>query len=138
MNLSLSFEFLSAAIFDSNTGGSCLMRISLVRISLLRFFKTFHKYLPNAKFGLFISLVQLFCYLFHYLLQFALCQLILGYLFHYCEYLTNATFPQAQKALCSLKIVHHIVLRNPNLKFQIFRQNQCQLQGFDFHFTILG
>ena len=23
--------------------------------------------------------------------------LILGYLFHYCQYLANATFPQAQK-----------------------------------------
>ena len=34
------------------------MRISLVRISLLRFFKTFHKYLPYANFGLFISLVR--------------------------------------------------------------------------------
>ena len=34
------------------------MRISLVQISLLRFFKTFHKYLTNANFGLFISLVR--------------------------------------------------------------------------------
>ena len=38
------------------TGGSHLMRISLVLISLLRFFKTFHKYLPYANFGLFILL----------------------------------------------------------------------------------
>ena len=30
----------------------------LMRISLLRFFKTFHKYLAYAFFGLFISLVQ--------------------------------------------------------------------------------
>ena len=36
------------------------MRISLVRISLSRFFKTFHKYLPHANSGLFISLVQFF------------------------------------------------------------------------------
>ena len=33
------------------------MRISLLRISLLRFFKTFHKNLPYANFGLYISLV---------------------------------------------------------------------------------
>jgi hypothetical protein len=43
-----------------HTESSRLMRISLVRISLLRFFKTFHKYLPYANFGLFISLVQFF------------------------------------------------------------------------------
>ena len=36
-----------------NTGSSCLMRILLLRISLLRFFKKFHKYLPYADFGLF-------------------------------------------------------------------------------------
>ena len=35
-------------------------RISLVRISLLHFLKTFHKYLPYANFGLFISLAQFF------------------------------------------------------------------------------
>ena len=34
------------------------MRISLLRISLLRFFKTFHKNLPYANFGLYISLVR--------------------------------------------------------------------------------
>jgi hypothetical protein len=44
----------------THTEGSRLMRISLVRISLLQFFKTFHKYLPYANFGLFISLVQYF------------------------------------------------------------------------------
>ena len=43
-----------------NTEGSCLMRISLVRMLLLWFFKTFRKYLPYANFGLFISLVQFF------------------------------------------------------------------------------
>ena len=32
---------------------SRLIRISLVRISLLQFFKTFHKYLPYVNFGLF-------------------------------------------------------------------------------------
>ena len=42
------------------TGGSRLMRISLVRISLLRFFKTFQKYLPYANFGLFFSLLRIF------------------------------------------------------------------------------
>ena len=42
------------------TGDFCLMRISLVRISLLRFFKTFHKYLPYANFGLLILLLQFF------------------------------------------------------------------------------
>ena len=40
-------------IIAESTGGSRLMRISLLRISLLRFFKTFHKYLPYANFGLF-------------------------------------------------------------------------------------
>ena len=34
------------------------MRISLVRISLLRFFKTFQKYLAYAFLGLFISLLR--------------------------------------------------------------------------------
>ena len=34
------------------------MRISLLRFSLLRFFKTFPKYLPYANFGLFFSLVR--------------------------------------------------------------------------------
>jgi hypothetical protein len=36
------------------------MRISLVRISLLRFFKTFQKYLAYAFLGLFISLLRFF------------------------------------------------------------------------------
>ena len=47
-----TIAFLQVALF---TGGSRLMQISL-----LRFFKTFHKYLPYANFGLFISLVQFF------------------------------------------------------------------------------
>ena len=34
------------------------MRISLVRISLLRFFKTFQKYLAYALLGLYISLLR--------------------------------------------------------------------------------
>ena len=42
------------------TGDPCLMRISLLQISLVRFFKTFHKYLAYAFFGLFISLVRIF------------------------------------------------------------------------------
>ena len=45
---------------STSTEGPRLMRISLVRISLLRFFKTFLKYLPYANFWLFISLVQFF------------------------------------------------------------------------------
>ena len=36
------------------------MRISLVRISLLRLFKIFHKYLPNANFGLFYFICAIF------------------------------------------------------------------------------
>ena len=44
------------------TGSSRLMRISLLRISLLRFFKTFQTYLANAFFGLFISLMQFLGY----------------------------------------------------------------------------
>ena len=38
------------------------MRISLLRISLLAFFKTFQKYLAYAFFGLIISLLQSLCY----------------------------------------------------------------------------
>ena len=38
------------------------MRISLVRISLLRFFKTFYKYLAYAFLELFISLLRVLCY----------------------------------------------------------------------------
>ena len=48
-------------IKDLHTEGSHLMRISLVRISLLRFFKTFQTYLAYAFLGLFISLL-LFLY----------------------------------------------------------------------------
>ena len=54
------------------------MRISLVQISLLRFFKTFHKYLPYANFGLFISLVRFFG-------QNIWLMRFFGYLFHYCD-----------------------------------------------------
>ena len=39
------------------TGGPRLMRISLVQILLLQFFKTIHKYLAYAFLGLFISLL---------------------------------------------------------------------------------
>ena len=58
------------------------MRISLVRISLLRFFKTFHEYLPYANLWLFISLLRFFWakyladaifWLSILLLRFALC-----------------------------------------------------------------
>ena len=45
-------ELCSANVL-SYTEGSRLMRTSL-----LRFFKTFHKYLPYANFGLFSSLMQ--------------------------------------------------------------------------------
>ena len=72
----------SCSMDKSYTGGSRLMKISLVRISLPRFFKTFHKYLANVNFGLFISLVRIFGQniqlmrifgLFISLLRFALC-----------------------------------------------------------------
>ena len=53
-------SYFYATAFSRDTGGSRLMQISLVRISLLRFFKTFHKYLLYANFGLIISLVQFF------------------------------------------------------------------------------
>ena len=45
------------------TGGPRLMRISLVQISLLRFFKTFQKYLAYAFLGLFISLIRFYTWL---------------------------------------------------------------------------
>ena len=54
-----------------------------MRISLLRFLKTFHKYLPYLNFALFISLVQFFWakylesaifWLFISILRFALCK----------------------------------------------------------------
>ena len=48
---------------ESSTGGSRLMQISLLRISLLRFFKTFHKFglcvVLMRIFGSFISLVRI-------------------------------------------------------------------------------
>ena len=49
-----------------------------MRISLVRFLKTFHKYLPYAKFWRFISLVRFFGQNI-WLLRF------FGYLFHYCD-----------------------------------------------------
>jgi hypothetical protein len=70
-----TIAFLQVALF---TGGSRLMQISLVRISLLRFFKTFHKYLPYANLGLFISLVQFFG-------QNIWLMNFFGYLFHCCD-----------------------------------------------------
>ena len=70
-------SYFDATVFHY-TGGSRLMRISLLRISLLRFFKTFHKYLTNANFGLFISLVRFFWQKI-WLMQ------IFGHLFHYCD-----------------------------------------------------
>ena len=45
-----------------STGSFHLMQISLVRISLLQFFKAFQKYLAYAFLGLFISLMR-FLYL---------------------------------------------------------------------------
>jgi hypothetical protein len=81
-------------MWQHNTGGSRLMQISLVRISLLRFFKTFHKYLPYANFGLFIPLVRFFgqniwlirVFLAIYFITAICLMLILGYLFHYCKF----------------------------------------------------
>ena len=55
-----------------------LVLISLLRISLLRFFKKILKYLPYANFGLFISLVRFFG-------QNIWLMRFLGYLFHYCD-----------------------------------------------------
>ena len=48
--VALVMEFSSRTwkISHTYTGSSRLMRISLLRISLLRFFKTFHIYLANA------------------------------------------------------------------------------------------
>jgi hypothetical protein len=52
-------DFMEAnSNFYESTEGSRLMRISLVRISLLRFFKTMQKYLAYAFLGLFTSLLQ--------------------------------------------------------------------------------
>ena len=50
------------------------MRISLLRISLLRYFKTFHENLPFANIGYFISFVQ-----------FLLVQQFFDILFLYCD-----------------------------------------------------
>ena len=54
------YFWCSILIFLHITGGPCLMRISLVQISLLPFFKTFHRYLAYAFLGLFISLSHFF------------------------------------------------------------------------------
>ena len=50
----LSFPFF----FNKYTGSSCLMRISLLRISLLRFFKTITKIWLMRFYGLFILLLR--------------------------------------------------------------------------------
>ena len=41
-------EVDGVCVFGTYTGSSRLMRISLLRISLLRFFKTFHTHLANV------------------------------------------------------------------------------------------
>ena len=67
--VSIIFVYLIEVLLDENcqnvfsiTGGSHLMQISLVQITLLQFFKTFQKYLDYEFLGLFISLLQ-FLYL---------------------------------------------------------------------------
>ena len=47
----------------TRTKGSRLMRILLLRISLMRFFKTFQKYLAYAFLGIFISLLRFYTWL---------------------------------------------------------------------------
>ena len=59
--------------------------ISLLQISLLSLFKTFHKYLPYANFGLFISLVQFLGKIFGCAMRF------FGYLFHYWVIIGHVT-----------------------------------------------
>ena len=61
------------------------MHISLMQISLLPLFKTFHKYLPYANFGLFISLVQFLGKIFGCVMRF------FGYLFHYWVIMGHVT-----------------------------------------------
>ena len=57
----LEFALISTLFKQlTTTEGPRLMRISLVQISLLQFFKKLHKYLPYANVGLFISLVRFF------------------------------------------------------------------------------
>ena len=63
----------------NSTESSCLMRISLVRISSLRFFKTFQKCLPYVFLGLFILLVRLL----------TICLM---------WFMANATFSSSQKS----------------------------------------
>ena len=52
----------SSSLIFKDTGNSRPMQIVLLRISLLRFFKTLQTYLANAFFGLFISLMRFFGY----------------------------------------------------------------------------
>ena len=85
---------------EIHTGSPRLMRISLLRISLLRFFKTFLKYLSYALLGLIISLLQFF----H--LPNAFLGLFISEIFlaknspknALGKYLANANFSQAQKS----------------------------------------
>ena len=76
------------------------MRISLLQISLLRFFKTFQKYLDNAFWGLFISLMRFFGQSSQNIAVMKIA--LVG------EYLANTTFSQAPKlqwarSLCIFK-----------------------------------
>ena len=56
------FERMCTNYQCAHTGDSRLMQISLLRFSLLWFFKTFQKYLAYAFFGLIISLLRFLCY----------------------------------------------------------------------------
>ena len=70
-----------------------LMRISLVRISLLRFVKTFQKYLAYAFLGLFISLMQILYVLMRlFTLNAILCELFFSLLRTLDKNLPNAIF----------------------------------------------
>ena len=60
---SLKHNDLSMSHFlysDICTGDFHLVQNPFLQISIMQFFKTFQKYLPNATFELFISLLQFF------------------------------------------------------------------------------
>ena len=81
--------------------GSCLMRISLLRISLLRFFKTFHEYLAYA-------ILCTLCYCDFWLMRFYVLFISLMRSICLMRFLANTIFPQSQKlhkakTLCTTK-----------------------------------
>ena len=56
--VTIQLTLITIMIHFLNTGGSCLMRISLLRISLLWFFKTITKIWLMRFYGQFILLVR--------------------------------------------------------------------------------